>query len=95
MGGECNYLLRVTKDYRLDFVPDELWQTRDMQEWSQSDVQKLLEEAEASLVSAAARLRLPVELIRKPKAVGAIPKEPTIYEVNLSDMSCKTSASWT
>ncbi|OAE31470.1 hypothetical protein AXG93_3128s1070 [Marchantia polymorpha subsp. ruderalis] len=81
MGGECNYLLRVTKDYRLDFVPDELWQTRDMQEWSQSDVQKLLEEAEASLVSAAARLRLPVELIRKPKAVGAIPKEPTIYEV--------------
>ncbi|KAL2635437.1 hypothetical protein R1flu_006916 [Riccia fluitans] len=81
MGGECNYLLRVTGDYRLDFVPDDLWKTRDMQEWSEGDVQKLLDEAESSLISAAARLRLPVELIRKPRAVGAIPKEPTIYEV--------------
>ncbi|KAL3692577.1 hypothetical protein R1sor_006228 [Riccia sorocarpa] len=81
MGGECNYLLRVTGDYKLEFVPDDLWKTRDMREWSEADVQKLLDEAEGSLISAAARLRLPVELIRKPRAVGAIPKEPTIYEV--------------
>ena len=81
MGGECNYLLRVNEHYRLEFVPDALWKSKDMLDWEESDVQKLLDDAERSLKSAAARLRVPIEIIRKPRAVGAIPKDPTIYEV--------------
>ncbi|XP_024394902.1 IMP-specific 5'-nucleotidase 1 [Physcomitrium patens] len=81
MGGECNYLLRVNEDYRLEFVPDDLWMSPDMLQWSDSDVQELLDDAECSLRSAAARLRVPIEIVRKPRAVGAVPLEPTIYEV--------------
>lgn len=81
MGGECNYLLRVKSDYHLEFVPGELWKTQDMQEWAEGDVDKLLQDAETALVSAADRLQLPVQLIRKPRAVGVVPTEPTIYEV--------------
>ncbi|CAM6103264.1 unnamed protein product [Calypogeia fissa] len=81
MGGECNYLLRVKSDYHLEFVPGELWKTQDMQEWAEDDVVKLLDNAQMALLSAADRLRLPVHLIRKPRAVGVVPTEPTIYEV--------------
>ncbi len=36
MGGECNYLLRVTPETkRLEFVPDENWQTPGMQAWKE------------------------------------------------------------
>ena len=27
MGGECNYLLKINDDYRLEFVPREKWVT--------------------------------------------------------------------
>ncbi len=81
MGGECNYLLQVNSQYRLEFVPDELWKPQYMLEWMEPNVQKLLDDAECALQSAAARLRLPIHIVRKPRAVGAVPKEPTIYEV--------------
>lgn len=36
MGGECNYLLRVTpEDKRLEFVPDEEWQLPMMRAWDE------------------------------------------------------------
>lgn len=81
MGGECNYLLKVNDCYRLEFVQDKLWKSKDMLEWPEDDVHELLSDAECALKSAAARLRVPVEIVRKPRAVGALPKEPTIYEV--------------
>ena len=81
MGGECNYLLRVNEQYRLEFVADRLWKSPDMLDWAESDVQKLLNDAECSLRHAATRLRVPIEIVRKPRAVGAVPKESTIYEV--------------
>lgn len=81
MGGECNYLLKVNDRYRLEFIPDELWKPKYMAEWPEREVQTLLSDAECALKSAAARLRVPVEIIRKPRAVGVVPKEPTIYEV--------------
>ena len=37
MGGECNYLLRVTPgEKRLEFVPDDEWQTPDMKGWDET-----------------------------------------------------------
>ncbi|KAJ7541283.1 hypothetical protein O6H91_10G052300 [Diphasiastrum complanatum] len=81
MGGECNYLLKVDDNYRLEFVPDEFWKSTEMNGWSEDDVQTLLDDAERALRSAAARLKLEINLVRKPRSVGAIPREPTIYEV--------------
>ena len=88
MGGECNYLLRVGpgKDRRLEFVPDEEWKSTFMMSWSERDIQKLLKDAEALLLEGATRLRLPVTVMRKERAVGVIPTAPTIYEV-LEDLA--------
>lgn len=80
MGGECN-LLRVNAEYRLEFVPDELWKSPDMLRWDEGEVKELLDNAERSLRSTAARLCVPIDIVRKPRAVGAVPKDPTIYEV--------------
>ncbi|KAG0613981.1 hypothetical protein M758_6G142500 [Ceratodon purpureus] len=81
MGGECNYLLKVNEHYKLEFVRDELWMSPDMLEWAESDIRELLDDAERALRSGSARLRVPIEIVRKPRAVGAVPREPTIYEV--------------
>lgn len=81
MGGECNYLLEVNDRYRLEFIQDDFWKPKDMLEWSDSDISELLSDAKLALKSAAARLRVPVDIIQKPRAVGVIPREPTIYEV--------------
>ena len=36
MGGECNYLLRVTpEEKRLEFVPDDEWKTPVMKSWDE------------------------------------------------------------
>lgn len=91
MGGECNYLLRVVKHpktgtRKLEFVPDEQWKSRYMMSWRQEEIDELLTKAESMLLDGAARLRLPVEVLRKERAVGVIPKGPTIYEV-LEDLA--------
>ena len=87
MGGECNFLLRVNPaTYRLEFVPDEEWQTPEMRAWRDDDVRATLDEAERLLREGAARLMLPVHVIRKTRSVGVVPAGPTIYEV-LEDLA--------
>ncbi|KAJ9533609.1 hypothetical protein QJQ45_026671, partial [Haematococcus lacustris] len=82
MGGECNYLLRVTADTKsLEFVPEPQWQTPPMQCWKEEDIQAMLDGAEALLVESAQRLNLPISLIRKNRSVGIVPQTATIYEV--------------
>jgi IMP and pyridine-specific 5'-nucleotidase len=82
MGGECNYLLRVTgPDKRLEFVPDSEWKGPVMMSWSEDDCQRLLDSAEQLLLEGAHRLRLPVQVVRKERACGVVPTGPTIYEV--------------
>jgi hypothetical protein len=62
MGGECNYLLRVTADAskRLEFVPEEQWKSAAMMSWSEEAIQSMLSSAEAVLKETAHRLRLPI-----------------------------------
>lgn len=80
MGGECNYLLRVDRG-RLAFVPDSEWKSEFMASWREDDIHELLETAERLLLEGAERLRLPVSVVRKERAVGVVPSAPTIYEV--------------
>jgi IMP and pyridine-specific 5'-nucleotidase len=84
MGGECNYLLRVGHHgayKRLEFVPDSEWKSDCMMSWKNEDIRELLDSAEAMLLDGAARLKLPVTVVRKERAVGVVPTVPTIYEV--------------
>ena len=62
MGGECNYLLRVSscRDKRLEFVPDEEWKSPTMQSWSEAEIQTVLDAAGTALMETADHLRLPV-----------------------------------
>ena len=62
MGGECNYLLRINRDYRLEFVDDSCWMSEFMQSWSQGDVEHVLDEAATVLLDTAKHLRLPVKV---------------------------------
>jgi IMP and pyridine-specific 5'-nucleotidase len=45
--------------------------------------QELLDDAQVHLAEGAARLCMPVQLIRKTRSVGVVPTQPTIYEVRL------------
>eukprot|EP01023_Acetabularia_acetabulum_P009260 TRINITY_DN14113_c0_g2_i3.p1 TRINITY_DN14113_c0_g2~~TRINITY_DN14113_c0_g2_i3.p1 ORF type:complete len:550 (-),score=115.46 TRINITY_DN14113_c0_g2_i3:1005-2654(-) len=82
-GGECNYLLRYsTVEGCMEFVDDTLWQTQEMQSWAEGDqITNLLSEAELALKENSSRLSLDVNIVRKDRAVGAIPSEPVLYEV--------------
>ena len=67
--------------HRLEFVPDDEWRTPEMLAWDPEEVVRLLDDAQAELLRGAARLCLPVSLIRKTRSVGVVPAAPTIYEV--------------
>ncbi|KAK9861437.1 hypothetical protein WJX84_001213 [Apatococcus fuscideae] len=82
MGGECNYLLRIDASTKqLAFVPDQAWKSPLMMSWSEEAISGLLDSAQLALKQAAGKLCLPVEVIRKPRAVGVVPKQATVYEV--------------
>eukprot|EP00873_Tetraselmis_striata_P021263 jgi/Tetstr1/441527/TSEL_029757.t1 len=87
MGGECNYLVRVVPDtYRLECVHDEEWKSEEMKLWQDNDIKELLDSAESLLREGASRLRLPVQILRKERAVGIVPRASTVYEV-LEDLA--------
>ena len=72
IGGECNYLFRFNGELPklLEWVDEDVWRLDVMQQWEEEDVQLLLDIAERSLTDCAEALRLDVQIIRKPRAVG-------------------------
>ena len=72
--------------HRLAFVPDGEWKSPEMASWTPEEIERLLDAAQAALEEGAARLRLPVRVIRKERAVGVLPLAPTVYEV-LEDLA--------
>ncbi|KAL3138405.1 hypothetical protein ABBQ32_006201 [Trebouxia sp. C0010 RCD-2024] len=74
MGGECNYLLRVSPTSKeLEFVPDQEWKTPCMQAWQEEDIKYVLREAEKLLLDTSYQLRLPV---KKGEGSGANSRSP-------------------
>ena len=57
-----------------------------MASWTHEEIERLLDAAQEALEEGAARLRLPVRVIRKERAVGVLPLAPTVYEV-LEDLA--------
>jgi hypothetical protein len=72
--------------HRLAFVPDGEWKSPEMASWTHEEIERLLDAAQEALEEGAARLRLPVRVIRKERAVGVLPLAPTVYEV-LEDLA--------
>eukprot|EP00854_Cymbomonas_tetramitiformis_P008995 gene8995-10658_t len=89
LGGECNYFLRPYVEarkeapgrLRLAFVPDADWKTDVLKEWDGDDITAMLDKTSKALAEATQRLQLPVDTIRKERAIGIIPREPTTVEV--------------
>jgi IMP and pyridine-specific 5'-nucleotidase len=75
LGGECNYLFRYngTAD-RLEWVDEGVWRLDEMATWQDTDISLLLDIAERELRECAESMRLDVQIVRKPRAVGTIPR---------------------
>eukprot|EP00879_Flechtneria_rotunda_P025106 GHRR01026661.1.p1 GENE.GHRR01026661.1~~GHRR01026661.1.p1 ORF type:complete len:159 (-),score=27.33 GHRR01026661.1:152-628(-) len=57
-------------------------------------LQELLDDAQAHLLEGAARLCMPVQMVRKTRSVGVIPTQPTIYEVSGSGIGQPVPWCW-
>ncbi|KAK1991571.1 IMP-specific 5'-nucleotidase [Colletotrichum falcatum] len=80
MGGEANYLFEYdpSSPHLLSPVPRERWLTPEMAAWSDADIAALLDVAEAALRDCVKTLNLPATLLRKDRAVGIVPTDPSI-----------------
>ena len=74
LGGECNYLFKFNgSTSQLEWVEESLWRLDEMHTWEEEDIKTLLDLAQTSLKDCAESLRLNVQIIRKPRAVGSDP----------------------
>ncbi|KAL2758337.1 hypothetical protein ACRALDRAFT_2133209 [Sodiomyces alcalophilus JCM 7366] len=81
MGGEANYLFEVDPDAgpsRLRAVPRAEWLTPEMAAWSEQGIVALLDVAEAALRECVRSMSLPAVIVRKDRAVGIVPSDPSI-----------------
>ena len=77
MGGESNFLFRYSSkaEHKLEPVPLEDWQLPEMRDWTEENVKDLLDVAEEALKDCVECLGMPVELLRKERAVGVFPQK--------------------
>lgn len=75
MGGESNFLFTYTSSsqYRLEPVSRDDWQLPEMETWTEDNVKALLDVGEAALKDCIECLGLPVQVLRKERAVGIFP----------------------
>ncbi|KAF2767624.1 IMP-specific 5-nucleotidase [Teratosphaeria nubilosa] len=75
MGGEANFMFTYTptSPHKLLPVPPTHWQLPEMTTWTEPNITALLDVAEAALKTCIATLHLPVQVLRKPRAVGIYP----------------------
>jgi IMP and pyridine-specific 5'-nucleotidase len=75
MGGESNFLFAYSPQSpcKLEPVPKESWQLPEMRSWTEENVKALLDVAEAALKDCVACMKLPVNVLRKERAVGIYP----------------------
>ena len=80
MGGEANYLFAMDLDspHRLSPVPRARWLTPEMAAWSEADIAALLDVAESALRDCVRTMNLPATLVRKDRAVGIVPTDPSV-----------------
>ncbi|KAJ2377986.1 IMP 5'-nucleotidase [Coemansia sp. RSA 2607] len=72
LGGECNFLFGCSASYRLEYL-DDTQHPSSLRSWTDTQVQQLLDVAEAELSDCVARMSLDARILRKPRAVGLVP----------------------
>ena len=72
IGGECNYLFQCDSACRLQELELAEW-IPVAAGWADADIQRMVDVAEQSMLSACARLKIRAKVIRKARAVGIIP----------------------
>ncbi|KAI7649138.1 IMP-specific 5'-nucleotidase 1, partial [Hortaea werneckii] len=77
MGGESNFLFTYTPDSpcKLAPVPAKDWQLPEMSSWTEENVKALLDVGEAALKDCVDAMKLPVQVLRKTRAVGIFPSK--------------------
>ncbi|XP_026192719.1 uncharacterized protein LOC34618238 [Cyclospora cayetanensis] len=80
MGGESNYLLRLSSSLKLEPVPEELWRGY-RPPIEAADCERLLDVSERSLVLLSKDLGLEGNVIRKQRAVGLVPRDDATNKV--------------
>ena len=75
MGGESNFLFTYTPSSpcKLEAVPAQDWQLPEMSNWTEENVKALLDVGEAALKDCIDCMKLPVQVLRKKRAVGIFP----------------------
>ncbi|KAK0268292.1 IMP 5'-nucleotidase [Friedmanniomyces endolithicus] len=75
MGRESNFLFTYTahQQFRLQAVPEADWRLPEMSSWTEENVTALLDVGEAALRDCIECLGLPVQVLRKKRAVGIFP----------------------
>lgn len=75
MGGEANFLFAYSpkSPHKLHAVVKEDWQLPEMRTWTEENVTALLDVAEMALKDCVAAMNLPVNVLRKERAVGIYP----------------------
>lgn len=75
MGGEANFLFAYSpkSPHKLEAVAKEDWQLPEMRAWTEENVTALLNVAEGALKDCVAAMNLPVNVLRKERAVGIYP----------------------
>lgn len=76
VGGESNYLFAfdATSQQLLRYIPRKEWMLEEMQKWTDQDITRLLDVAEAALRECIRNMQLSAEILRKERAVGIIQK---------------------
>lgn len=76
IGGESNYLFSfdISSEYLLKLVPREVWMLHEMKQWTENDINMLLDIAEAALNECVSSMALSADVLRKERAVGIIQK---------------------
>lgn len=77
MGGEANFLFTYTKSapHKLESVPSSSWHLPEMASWTEENVKALLDVADAALRHCVSTMNIPVNVLRKPRAVGIYPEK--------------------
>lgn len=75
LGGESNFLFRfdTSTECLLRYVERNEWLLPEMQQWTEEDIQALLDVAEKALRECISSMELSAEILRKERAVGIIP----------------------
>ena len=75
LGGESNYLFEFdsSSPYLLKWVDRERWILPEMKQWTDANIQTLLDIAETALRECISNMNLSAEVLRKERAIGIIP----------------------